>query len=183
MSEVRLLRRRTGVSQKRLAQLAGTSQPTIAAYESGRKTPSLRTLRRLAQAVGLEARTLFVPPTTREDRRSLALHEEIAERLMKSPDDVLRLARQTLALMRERKPGVFCLQSREFLHFHEDSAGVFADVRFSDEFVRMPVTSAAEQADLLGLIDDRLTSIESRSTRRLRRPGRRRARAARAEFD
>jgi transcriptional regulator with XRE-family HTH domain len=109
VNEIRLLRRRTGVSQRRLAQLAGTSQPTIAAYESGKKTPSLRTLRRLARAVGLEARTLFVPPTTREDRRSLALHEAIAERLMEAPDEVVGRARRTLALTMKRHPGARAL--------------------------------------------------------------------------
>jgi transcriptional regulator with XRE-family HTH domain len=109
MNEVRLLRRRTGVSQRRLAQLAGTSQPTIAAYETGKKTPSLRTLRRLARAVGLEARTVFVPPMTREDRRSLALHEAIAERLTKAPREVVGRARRTLALTRKRHPGAEAL--------------------------------------------------------------------------
>ena len=109
MNEIRLLRRRTGISQRRLAQLAGTSQPTIAAYETGKKTPSLRTLRRLARAVDLEARTLFVPPTTREDRRSLALHEAIAERLLKAPRAVVGRARRTLALTRKRNPGARAL--------------------------------------------------------------------------
>lgn len=111
MNEVRLLRRRSRLSQKRLAELGGTSQPTIAAYESGKKTPSLRTLRRLARAVGLEARTLFVPPTTREDRRSLALHEAIAERLMEDPQGVIGRAQQTLALTSARHPGARALLS------------------------------------------------------------------------
>jgi len=109
MNEVRMLRRRSGVSQARLAQLAGTSQPTVAAYESGKKTPSLRTLRKLARAVGLEARTVFVPPTTREDRRSLALHEAIAERLLEDPQGVLRRARRTLTLAMKRHPGARAL--------------------------------------------------------------------------
>lgn len=30
----------------------------------------------------------------------------------------------------ERRAGVFYCRSRAFLHFHEDPAGVFADVRF-----------------------------------------------------
>ena len=105
MNEMRLLRRRAGVTQSRLAELAGTSQPTIAAYESGSKVPNLRTLRRLARAVGLEARLQFVPAMTREDRRSLALHEVIAQRLRDDPDAVVRRARKTLGLMMERHPG------------------------------------------------------------------------------
>ena len=109
MNEVRQLRRRSGVSQARLAHLAGTSQPTVAAYESGKRTPSLRTLRKLARAVGLEARTVFVPPTTREDRRSLALHEAIAERLLENPHVVLGRARRTLTLAMKRQPGARAL--------------------------------------------------------------------------
>jgi transcriptional regulator with XRE-family HTH domain len=105
VNEVLLLRRRAGVTQSRLAELAGTSQPTIAAYESGSKVPNLRTLRKLARALGLEARVQFVPALTREDRRSLALHEAIAQRLIEDPVAVTERARKTLSLMIERHPG------------------------------------------------------------------------------
>jgi transcriptional regulator with XRE-family HTH domain len=105
MNEVRHLRRLAGVTQSRLAELAGTSQPTIAAYESGSKVPNLRTLRRLARALGLEARLQFVPGLTREDRRSLALHEVIARLLLADPEAVVRRARNTLGLMAQRHPG------------------------------------------------------------------------------
>ena len=50
-----------------------------------------------------------MPPTTREDRRSLALHEAIGERLLKAPRDVVSRARRTLALTRERNPGARAL--------------------------------------------------------------------------
>jgi transcriptional regulator with XRE-family HTH domain len=102
MNDVLLLRRRARVTQSQLAELAGTSQPTIAAYESGRKVPNLRTLRKLARAVGFEARLNFVPPMTREDRRSLALHEAIARRLIEDPDRVMERAWRTLGLMTEK---------------------------------------------------------------------------------
>jgi transcriptional regulator with XRE-family HTH domain len=105
VNEVLLLRRRAGVTQSRLAELAGTSQPTIAAYESGSKVPNLRTLRKLARALGLEARVQFVPALTREDRRSLALHEAIAQRLIEDPVAVTERARKTLSLMIEKHPG------------------------------------------------------------------------------
>ncbi len=50
----------------------------------------------------------------------------------------------------ERGPGVFYRRSRAFLHFHEDPTGMFADVRLAgDDFVRLRVTSRAEQASLL----------------------------------
>ncbi|MGN6380052.1 MAG: chemotaxis protein CheW [Gaiellales bacterium] len=45
-------RRRAGLSQRRLADLAGTSQAMVARVESGRQSPSLGTLRRLLAACG-----------------------------------------------------------------------------------------------------------------------------------
>ena len=79
--------------------------------------------------------------------------------------------------LREKRPGVFYLKSRAFLHFHDDPSGVFADVRLSDEFVRMAVTSRSEQSEFLERIDDCLSTIESRSTgkrqQQQRRGGRR----------
>ncbi|NNL66561.1 MAG: hypothetical protein HKP30_09985 [Myxococcales bacterium] len=74
--------------------------------------------------------------------------------------------------LREARPGVFTLKSRAFLHFHDDPSGIFADVRFADEFVRLPVTTPSEQSDLLERIDDCLSTVESRSSDRGR--GRRR---------
>ena len=65
-------------------------------------------------------------------------------------------------VLRERRPGVFELKSRAFLHFHDDPAGIFADVRLADDFIRLPVTSRSQQADLLDRIDDCLSAIESR---------------------
>ena len=75
--------------------------------------------------------------------------------------------------LRETRPGVFSLKSRAFLHFHDDPDGVFADVRFSDEFVRMCVTSASEQADLIEQIDDCLSTVETRSSGKQRSKKRR----------
>jgi len=104
MNPVRLLRARTGLTQAELAELAGTSQPTIAAYEANRKVPNLRTLARLARSAGLALAIDFVPPLTREDRRSLALHEAVVAKLLVEPDAVLSRARRTLRLMRQVHP-------------------------------------------------------------------------------
>ena len=112
MNTVRDLRERRGLTQSRLAELARTSQPTIAAYESGTKSPNLRTLERLARSVGLEAVVDYVPPLTREDRRSLTLHRAIAKRLLQSPEPTLRRARSTLERMRRQHPGARPLLSR-----------------------------------------------------------------------
>ena len=104
MNTIRLLRDLTDLTQAELAEAAGTSQPTIAAYESGRKCPTLRTLQRLARVVGLEATIAFYRPMTREERRSLHLHRAIARRLEESPDLVLARAQDTLLLMRAKHP-------------------------------------------------------------------------------
>lgn len=52
----------------------------------------------------------------------------------------------------ERSRGVFYRGSRAFLHFHEDPAGVYADLRTADVFERFPVNSDDERARLLGLV-------------------------------
>lgn len=90
------------MTQGELAAVSGTSQPAIAAYESGRKSPTLRTLTRIAGALGYELIVGFVPPLTREDRRSLALHRAIADKLEAEPVRVLDKARANLSLMRDR---------------------------------------------------------------------------------
>lgn len=60
-------------------------------------------------------------------------------------------------VLKEKRPGVFHLRSRAFLHFHEDPAGLFADVRLAgDEFERFEVTTARQQQTLLRRIDARL---------------------------
>ena len=104
MNTIRLLRDVSNLTQAELAEAAGTSQPTIAAYEAGRKSPTLRTLRRLAEGAGLEATIGFHRPMTREERRSLHLHRAIARRLERSPEEVLARARDTLSLMRSKHP-------------------------------------------------------------------------------
>jgi uncharacterized protein len=53
---LREIRLEAGLSQRALAQRAGTSQPAVARYERGTATPSLETLGRLAQACGRELR-------------------------------------------------------------------------------------------------------------------------------
>lgn len=58
----------------------------------------------------------------------------------------------------ERRPGVFYSRSRAFLHFHEDPAGLFADLRAGADFDRYPVNTPPECQALLSAIDRALTS-------------------------
>lgn len=47
-------RQSAGLSQTALAELAGTSRPTLSAYEHGRKSPTLETTARIIGAAGFE---------------------------------------------------------------------------------------------------------------------------------
>ena len=105
MNPVQRLRIAIGLTQKELAAVAGTSQSAIAAYESGRKSPTWRTVERLAHSAGCEVDVRFMSPLTREDRRSLALHAAIASRLRAEPEVVRARAHRSLARMRALHPG------------------------------------------------------------------------------
>jgi hypothetical protein len=49
-------------------------------------------------------------------------------------------------VLREKSRGIFYLKSRAYLHFHEDPAGVFVDIRAADgkDFDRMKLDQAVE---------------------------------------
>lgn len=49
----------------------------------------------------------------------------------------------------ERRRGIFYVRSSAFLHFHEDPAGFFADVRLGPVWVRLPATTAADRRALM----------------------------------
>lgn len=64
MAPERLLteaREAAGLSQTELAHRAGTSRPTLSAYEHGRKSPTLRTVARIVEAAGFD---LLLSPRT-----------------------------------------------------------------------------------------------------------------------
>jgi hypothetical protein len=53
----------------------------------------------------------------------------------------------------ERKPGIFYVKSKAYLHFHEDPAGLFVDVKLEgDDFERFPVNTKQEQTQLIQLV-------------------------------
>jgi transcriptional regulator with XRE-family HTH domain len=91
-SLIRLARAKTNLSQRELARRAGTSQPTIAAYETGRKEPSLSTLSRILRAARLDLRTRLVPHDDHDEwirRYESSLPSEARERVRAS-DEALR---------------------------------------------------------------------------------------------
>ena len=53
----------------------------------------------------------------------------------------------------ERKPGIFYVKSKAYLHFHENLAERFADVKLNEnEFTRFPVNTKQEQDLLIKLV-------------------------------
>ncbi len=105
MNPIRQIRQLAALTQDELARAAGTSQPTIASYEAERKSPSWRTVQRVAEASGVLVEVRVFPGLTREERRSLALHAAIASRLQERPDETLIRARSNLKRMRDQQPG------------------------------------------------------------------------------
>jgi hypothetical protein len=65
--------------------------------------------------------------------------------------DVLAAVRTHPELI-ERKTGIFYRKSNAFLHFHEDPAGLFADVKVGKEFQRLAVNTLEEQQTLLACV-------------------------------
>jgi hypothetical protein len=65
---------------------------------------------------------------------------------------------RAMAGLKEKKPGIFYRNSRSFLHFHEDPAGLFADLRVGDDFNRYPVNTRHQWRRLLLAIDRAINS-------------------------
>jgi hypothetical protein len=59
--------------------------------------------------------------------------------------------------LREKSRGVFYRKSRPLLHFHEDPAGFFADLRLDQSWIRLPVNSPDQEAELLARLTAPLT--------------------------
>ena len=74
---------------------------------------------------------------------------------------LLSVLRSFLAL-EEVRPTAFHLDGRDFIHFHEEPPGLFADVRLSKGRVRMSVVTRSEQGELLERIEEKLVATERR---------------------
>ena len=66
--------------------------------------------------------------------------------------DLLDQIRQRQGL-KEKKLGIFYIKSKSFLHFHEDPAGIFADISSGDQFRRYSVNTTKERDALMAAID------------------------------
>ena len=53
---------------------------------------------------------------------------------------------------KEKKQGIYYRKSKAFLHFHEDAAGLFADLRIGNEFQRFAVNTSAERSHFIAAL-------------------------------
>jgi len=88
------VRREAGLSQEDLAARAGTSRPTLSAYEHGRKSPTLATVERVLDSAGFEL-TAQQRVTFGEHPRRRGRPVVVADHLWRLP---LREAFATVAL-------------------------------------------------------------------------------------
>jgi transcriptional regulator with XRE-family HTH domain len=91
-------RLKSGLTQRELADRLGVSQPTVAAYESGRRQPTVPTLMRWLDAAGFDLRMTLAP---HDD------HDAVLESLerLRSPDDQerwRRYQRERVQMARDR---------------------------------------------------------------------------------
>jgi hypothetical protein len=64
-------------------------------------------------------------------------------------DGLLQQVRRRHPQLRERKRGAFYRGGQGWLHFHEDPARLFADLKVAGEWMRFAVDTAAERKALL----------------------------------
>jgi hypothetical protein len=63
--------------------------------------------------------------------------------------------------LKEKKRGSFYCRSSGFLHFHEDPAGFFADLKVGDDYVRLPINSKTQTKTFLRRVAGALNSAKS----------------------
>lgn len=90
---IRLTRKEKGMTQKQVAELCGMADSAIRKYESGSQTPKLKTIQRIATALGVEWMEL-VP----EEQQGPTVIEHIKSslRALQSPTDRINAAVQQM---------------------------------------------------------------------------------------
>jgi transcriptional regulator with XRE-family HTH domain len=96
---VREARKRAGLTQRQLADRAGTTQSAIARLESGRTAPSLETVERLLRLCGLQLIVELAPYDDSDSRQADALTGLTPEqRALRLGRNVRRLAAMKAAI-------------------------------------------------------------------------------------
>jgi hypothetical protein len=76
-------------------------------------------------------------------------------------EPILREIRKVEGLT-EKKRGTFYHRGNAMLHFHEDPAGFFADLKVDGEFSRLAVNTKREEAEFLRRATMALRAVVSR---------------------
>lgn len=90
-------RKQAKLSQRELASRAKTSQAAIAAYESGKRNPTLDTLQRIVGAAGKELRIGLVDYDDHDDwvrRYEQSFPEEVRAARRRKDEEILEAARK-----------------------------------------------------------------------------------------
>jgi hypothetical protein len=88
---------------------------------------------------------------------------QIADETMKhaGPEALDELAELIVAIrargLKEPRSGAFYRKGKAWLHFHEDKAGLFADIRLGTDWQRLRVSEPRERSALLAVIDKNLS--------------------------
>jgi hypothetical protein len=69
---------------------------------------------------------------------------------------LLQQVRSRMPPLKEKGEGKFYRKSTAFLHFHDDPAGIFADLKVNGDWQRYPVNTEADYAALLQAMDQEL---------------------------
>lgn len=105
-----MARQGRGLSQRELARKARTSQAAIAAYEAGRRSPTLDTLARIVRAAGVDLRIRLEALDDHDEwiaRYEASLPPEVVESWRRRDRELIALAQQERheAVNRSRGPG------------------------------------------------------------------------------
>lgn len=97
---IRLLRRSKGLSQEKLAEMAGVSGSYIGYLERGERTPSLDLLAKIAEALDVELTMLLTPS---DNAANQELKKLIAFLSDKGPEPIKFMTEVALAYFRSLK--------------------------------------------------------------------------------
>jgi hypothetical protein len=75
-------------------------------------------------------------------------------------------------VLEETGENKFLLGGRDFIHFHDDPDGLWADAKLSKGRIRVSVAGASEQGELMEMIASKLETLESHSEPGQKRRGR-----------
>lgn len=75
MNRIKELRNEKGLSTYQLAALVGTTQPTIHRLETGKRKLTVDWMRRIAEALGVEASDLIAPTVLEQNGDDIRLHD------------------------------------------------------------------------------------------------------------